>query len=102
MSILVAINHRTAYSYDRPIAPEPHIVRLRPTAHCRTPIVSYSLKIGPEEHFLHWQQDPFNNWLARLAFDKGTTVRELSFEVDIIAEMVNVNAFDFRLDAYAD
>ncbi len=96
MSILIAINHKTEYRFDRPVGIAPHIVRLRPAPHCRTPIVSYSLRIEPREHFINWQQDPFGNYLARLVFpEKANT---LSIEVDVIAEMITINPFDFFLE----
>ena len=69
MSIRVALTHTTRYRYDRAGARcAPHVVRLRPAPHCRTPILSYSLRVTPEEHFLNWQQDPFGNYQARLVF----------------------------------
>src|SRR5262249_50988208 len=43
MSIHVSLNHYTHYRYDRPVALAPHLVRLRPAPHCRTPIESYAL-----------------------------------------------------------
>ena len=49
MSIKVALTHRTAYDFARPVAVGPHVVRLRPAPHCRTPIDAYSLEILPEE-----------------------------------------------------
>ncbi len=83
MAIKVAIRHQTSYEYDRPVNLSPHTFRLRPAAHCRTPILSYSLNIKPEKHFINWQQDPFGNFLARVVFpDKATS---LSFEVEVIA-----------------
>ena len=99
MSILVAINHKTEYRFDRPVGLSPHTVRLRPAPHCRTPIRSYSLRVEPEEHFINWQQDPFGNYLARLVFSEKT--RTLSVEVDVIAEMITINPFDFFVDDYA-
>lgn len=51
MSLKVVISHRTAYKYDRNISLSPHIIRLRPAPHSRTPIEAYSLKIKPEGHF---------------------------------------------------
>ena len=47
MSIRVALHHRTQYKYDRLTELGPHVVRLRPAPHCRTPIRAYSLKISP-------------------------------------------------------
>ncbi|HTQ37655.1 MAG TPA: transglutaminase family protein [Pirellulales bacterium] len=96
MSIRVALNHRTSYRYDRPVAISPHVVRLRPAPHCRTPIVSYSLRVRPETQFLNWQQDPYGNFLARFVFPEPAS--ELSLEVDLIAEMTVINPFDFFLE----
>src|SRR5438876_1117879 len=66
MAIHVALHHRSQYTYDRPVSHSPHVVRLRPAPHCRTPILSYSLRVLPKKHFLNWQQDPFSNYLIRL------------------------------------
>ncbi len=99
MSILVALNHKTEYQFDRSVNLSPHVIRLRPAPHCRTPIRSYSLKIEPAEHFINWQQDAFGNYLARIVFPEKT--RKLSVEVDVIAEMLTINPFDFFLEEYA-
>ena len=100
MTIRVALNHRTTYSYDRLVNLGPHTVRLRPAPHCRTPITSYSLKIAPEDNFTNWQQDPHGNFLARLVFLEKT--RELKVEVDLIAEMTVINPFDFFIEEAAE
>jgi len=100
MAIRVAINHKTEYRFDRPVAVSPHVVRLRPAPHTRTSIEAYSLKVLPKDHFINWQQDPFGNFLARIVYPEP--VRALSFEVDVVAEMVVINPFDFFVEAYAD
>jgi uncharacterized protein (DUF2126 family)/transglutaminase-like putative cysteine protease len=100
LSIRVALHHTTRYLYDRPVTPSPHVVRLRPAPHCRTPIIAYSLKVTPKDHFLNWQQDPFGNYEARLVFQKEAT--ELAFEVDLVADMTVINPFDFFLEEDAE
>jgi uncharacterized protein (DUF2126 family)/transglutaminase-like putative cysteine protease len=100
MAIRVAINHKTTYTYDRAVTLFPHIFRLRPAAHSRTAIESYSFKISPKEHFINWQQDPFGNYQARVVFNEPTT--ELKVEVELIADMIALNPFDFFVEEYAE
>lgn len=100
MSVHVALNHVTHYRYDRLVALGPQVVRLRPAPHCRSRILSYSLRVSPADHFVNWQQDPQSNHLARLVFpDKA---RELKIEVDLVVEMAVLNPFDFFLEPQAE
>ena len=100
MSIHVALHHVTRYKYDRLVSMGPQVVRLRPAPHCRTQILSYSLRVTPEQHFINWQQDPQANYLARLTIPEKT--KEFAVEVDLVAEMAVYNPFDFFLEPQAE
>jgi uncharacterized protein (DUF2126 family)/transglutaminase-like putative cysteine protease len=100
MGIKVALEHRTSYTFDRLVEVYPHVVRLRPAPHSRTPIEAYSLQVEPADHFVNWQQDAFGNFLARLVFP--TRARSLTITVGLIADLKVINPFDFFIEDYAE
>jgi uncharacterized protein (DUF2126 family) len=100
MAIHAALNHVTRYRYDRPVTLGPQVVRLRPAPHCRSKVVSYSLRVEPPRHFINWQQDPFSNFQARLVFPEKTS--EFQVTVDLVVEMAVHNPFDFFLEPGAE
>jgi uncharacterized protein (DUF2126 family)/transglutaminase-like putative cysteine protease len=100
MSIKVALEHRTSYTFDRLVRVYPHVVRLRPAPHCRTPIEAYSLRIEPGEHFINWQQDAVGNFLARLVFPNPMS--RLTITAGLIADLKVINPFDFFIEDWAE
>jgi uncharacterized protein (DUF2126 family)/transglutaminase-like putative cysteine protease len=100
MTIRVALHHQSHYVFDRPVVATPHEIRLRPAAHSRTPVSGYSLKVKPENHFIHWQQDAYGNFVARITFPEPT--REIDICVDLLADMTVINPFDFFIEDWAE
>jgi uncharacterized protein (DUF2126 family)/transglutaminase-like putative cysteine protease len=96
MPLHVALTHKTTYTFDRAVSLGPHVVRLRPAPHCRTPILAYSLSLDPARHFINWQQDPFGNFLARVVVPEKTP--SFSVSVDLVADMATINPFDFFVE----
>ncbi len=96
MSIRVEIKHQTVYRYSAPVIIYPQLIRLRPTPYCRTIINNYQLNVEPSQHYIHWQQDAFNNHIARLVFSQP--VDTLSLEVTLQADISSINPYDFFVD----
>lgn len=96
----VALKHRTQYLYDKAVSLGPQVIQLRPAPHARTPVLSYSLRIVPEEHVLHWQLDVHHNRVARVLFPGKT--KEFVVEVEFVADLVPGNPFDFVLEPSAE
>jgi transglutaminase-like putative cysteine protease len=100
MTIKVALEHRTSYTFDRPVRVYPHVVRLRPAPHSRTSIEAYSLRVEPADHFVNWQQDAVGNFVYRLTFPNPTS--RLTITVGLIADLKVINPFDFFIEDWAE
>ncbi len=91
-----ALRHITHYRYDRPVQLGPQLVRLRPAPHGRSRILSYALSVEPASAHVHWHQDPYANYQARLLFPERTL--ELRLTVDLVVELTPFNPFAFFLE----
>lgn len=107
----VRIQHRTTYHYDEPALLGPHVIRLRPAPHARTPLLSYALHIdseldgfgrhaagskhGPQ---VRWQYNPWGSREARVTFPAQRGLRELDVLVDCTFDIHSINPFDFFVD----
>ena len=100
MTIKVALEHRTSYTFDRPVRVFPHVVRLRPAPHSRTAIEAYSLRVEPADHFINWQQDAVGNFVYRLTFPNPMS--QLTITVGLIADLKSINPFDFFIEDWAE
>jgi len=72
MSIHVALSHVTHYRYAKSVDLGLMSSACGPPP-LPTPILNYSFKITPEEHFINWQQDPQGNFQARSSFRRRPT-----------------------------
>jgi len=99
MSLRFALTHRSTYRYARAVGLGPQLIRLRPAPQCRTPILSYALQVEPATHWLHWQQDPLGNFMARVLMTEP--VAAFSVTVDLTAEISTINPFDFFVEPEA-
>src|SRR5262245_60874777 len=98
----VLIQHHSRYRYPKSAGLGPHIIRLKPANHTKARIESYALKIGPSDHNLRWQQDPYSNHVAQVTFKKGVRVETFDVSVELAVEVRPINPFDFFIDERAD
>ena len=99
MSTRIALTHRMDLRFDRQVQLSTHWLRLRPAPHTKATLEAYSLKVEPDTSFLNWVRDPYENYLARL--DLPEPVSGLGLVVEVIAELVPANPFNFLVEPYA-
>ena len=95
----IRLHHNTTYTFDRSVVLGPHDVRLHPSGYCRSPILDYTLRVQPADAAVHWYVDAPGNSVARFVFSQP--VLELSFDVELTADLRPTNPFDFLLDLSA-
>jgi uncharacterized protein (DUF2126 family) len=57
------------------------------------------MTVVPARHSIHWQQDPFGNFQARMLFTGKT--QEFVVDVDLTADLSPINPFDYFLEPEA-
>jgi uncharacterized protein (DUF2126 family)/transglutaminase-like putative cysteine protease len=93
MTQRIALSHRIESRFSRPVSLSTHWLRLRPAPNTRCRITAYSLNVQNNPHFINWLRDPFENHLGRL--DLPEPVSELTIDMEILAELDDINPFDF-------
>lgn len=89
------LSHHTRYQYDRPVCLGPQTIRLRPVATAKTPVRSYTLRIGPPCKQQTWQRDAYGNDVACVTFAERVTHFDISVQME--ADISPRNPFDFVL-----
>lgn len=95
----ISIFHKTVYNYDRSVFLSTHLFRLRPAAHSSAKIESYALMVQPDSHVMHWQQDVYGNFIARVDFDGP--MESMALTVQLNALLNPYDPFNVRIDDYA-
>jgi uncharacterized protein (DUF2126 family) len=95
--VRLLLQHRSRYEYGRPATLGPHTIRLRPVSHSKAKVETYALHVQPECR-MRWQQDPANNYVARLTFPPGQRAAALELRVEIAVDVRPINPFDFFVD----
>jgi uncharacterized protein (DUF2126 family) len=98
--VRLLIQHHSRYEYGQPAALGPHTIRLRPTSHAKAKVETYALRVEPECK-LRWQQDPANNYVARLTFPPKGRTMALDLRVELAVDVRPNNPFDFFVDPLA-
>jgi uncharacterized protein (DUF2126 family)/transglutaminase-like putative cysteine protease len=93
--VRVLIQHVSRYRYPRPALLGPHLLRLKPAAHARARVETYSLQVTSAD--VRWQQDGAGNFVARATWP-NRRVTELEVAVEMAVDIRPVNPFDFTLD----
>jgi len=100
MTCRANLTHRSVYHYDRHVQLGPQLIRLRPVPHVRAQVISYSLSVMPNHHFLHWQQDAYSNYQARVLLPEK--INRLEVIVELAVDLVPFNPFDFFVEPQAE
>lgn len=99
MSTPVALIHHIEQAFGSRRTVPTHWLRVRPAPHTRPAVTAYTIQVDCQPHFLNWVRDPFENHVARL--DLPEPVTGLALTVEILADLVPLNPFDFLTESEA-
>ncbi|EKQ70043.1 transglutaminase-like enzyme, predicted cysteine protease [Leptolyngbyaceae cyanobacterium JSC-12] len=94
------INHTTEYSYEQPVALQPHIIRLRPRSDNTQILQSFQLSITPTPIQKSQSVDLDGNAIAKVWFDKEPT-QSLVIHAKSLVETLRDNPFEYLLEPWA-
>lgn len=92
----VSIDHKTIYTYDKPVSFGDHACFLRPREAQGLRVLECDLVV-PNALSVRWVRDPFNNIVALANFGLGEAP-ELIFHNRMTLELDEENPFDFILE----
>lgn len=93
------IQHTTVYTYDKPVAPNPHLIRLRPRSDGWQKLHDFQCLITPEPTGISEIIDLNGNALLRVWFTQKT--EQLKIEINSDVETFKTNPFDFLYEPWA-
>jgi transglutaminase-like putative cysteine protease len=96
---LLTVNHRTTYTYRKPVVLGEHRMMFRPRESHDLRLIRSNLVISPQPARLRWLHDPFDNSVAIATFNGATL--ELSFESTVTLEHFDSTQPDYPLEDYA-
>jgi transglutaminase-like putative cysteine protease len=95
----IAITHSTTYTYAKPVALAPHIIRLRPRCDGALWLIHFDIRIEPQPSALSHCFDLEGNTVAHAWFDGKTDRLCVTGRSEV--ETVRTNASDYLLDSQA-
>ncbi|GFE70317.1 transglutaminase family protein [Chroococcus sp. FPU101] len=93
------IQHTTVYTYDKPVSPNPHLIRLRPRSDGWQKLHDFQCLITPEPTGISEIIDLDGNALLRVWFKQET--EQLKIEINSNVETFKTNPFDFLYEPWA-
>jgi transglutaminase-like putative cysteine protease len=96
----LAIRHRTAYAYDRPVVLGEHRMMFRPRDSHDLRLVEATLAVDPAPVSIRWVHDIFGNSVAIASFSDAPAT-SLTFDSRLTVDTYEIEGPDFPIESYA-